>query len=64
MAKNTIKMTLSDNGYKNFKIVMKKMKFSDEDMFLRYCVLHAAKAVANDKQIEEIIREMKLLKDK
>lgn len=39
----SVKMTLSDNGIKRFDTAMKKMGFSNSDLFLRYCVFKSYK---------------------
>jgi hypothetical protein len=41
--KKKIVMTVSEKGYKNFQMIMKKLGFSNEDMFLNYCALSTIK---------------------
>ena len=60
--KKSVKMTLSGNGVKRFKTAMKKMGFSDSDMFLRYCVLKAIRPKLSEAQKKQASKEMKLLK--
>ncbi len=62
MAKKTVKMTLSAKGYKNFKAVMRKMKFNNADLFLRYCVLNTAKSKLTKTQKKAALKEMKMIK--
>ncbi len=43
-------MTLSGNEFKNFETIMKKMKFKDSDMFLKYCVLKTVRPKLTENQ--------------
>lgn len=62
MAKRIVRMTLSGQGYKNFKVIMKRMGFSSEDLFLRYCVLNAVKSKMGKAQKKEAIKEIRKIK--
>jgi hypothetical protein len=57
-----IKMKISDNGHKKLQAMMKKMKFKDESLFLRYCVLNTIKTKVTEKQKKQVQKEMKLIK--
>jgi hypothetical protein len=64
MAKRSVKMTLSEKGYKRFKTLMKKMGFTNTDLFLRYCVLKAVKPKLSETQKKLAAKEMKLIKER
>lgn len=57
-----VKMILSPSAYKEFKTVMKKMGFSDEDAFVKYCVLKTAKPYVPKSQQPDVAREIAALK--
>lgn len=57
-----IKMTLPEKGYSAFKELMNKMKFSNEDLFLRYCVLTVGKNKMNIIQRKLADSEIKRIK--
>ncbi len=63
MAKKTVKMTLSKNGYSKFKRAMKIMKFKDENHFLKYCCLKTIKPKLTKNQQEMVKKEIKLLQE-
>ncbi len=69
MVKKKVKiaMTVSENGYKRFKMVMKKFGFKNEDMFLRYCTLTTfkknikmIKPNVKPSEIKNIDKELKM----
>jgi hypothetical protein len=62
MVNKSIKMTLSEKGFKRFNIAMKKMNFTNSDLFLRYCVLKTIKPKLTEKQKEQVNKEIKLLR--
>ena len=62
MARKTVRMILSENGYKNFKAAMKRMGFSSEDLFLRYSVLNTIKPKVSKAQKKEVIKEIRRIK--
>ena len=59
-----VKMTLTKKGYQNFKSVMKKMKFKDADLFLRFCVLKTIKPKLTKKEKVAADKEIKMIKER
>jgi len=57
-----VKMELSAAAYKEFKTMMKKMGFSDEDAFVKYCVLKAIKPHAPKSQQKEVAAEISAIR--
>ena len=57
-----VKMELSPAAYKEFKTMMKKMGFSNEDAFVKYCVLKAIKPFAPKAQQKEVAAEITSIK--
>lgn len=59
-----VKMSLSGKGYKNFKSVMKKMGFADQNLFLRFCILKAIKPKLTKREKAAADKEIKLIKER
>jgi hypothetical protein len=62
-----VKMDLSAQSYKELKSMMKKMKYTNEDLFLKYCVLKTVKRYAtkaDQKLIAEEIVSIQRTKDR
>ena len=57
-------MTLTKKGYQNFKSVMKKMKFKNTDLFLRFCVLKTIKPKLTKKEKAAADKEIKMIKER
>ena len=57
-----VKMELSTRAYKEFKTMMKKMGFSDEDAFVKYCVLKTIKPYVPQSEKKDVTREITELK--
>lgn len=57
------KMKLQTSPWMRKKVntMKKKMRFDDEDLFLRYCLLKAYRPYATEKQKEDISKELKLI---
>jgi hypothetical protein len=58
-----VKMELSAHAYKEFKSMMKKMGYSDEDAFVKYCVLKTVKPYVPKAEQKDVAREIKALKE-
>ena len=56
-------MKLSDKGSKRFNTIMKKMGFSNSDLFLKYCVLNTIKSKVTESQKKQVLKEMKAVKE-
>jgi hypothetical protein len=70
MEKKRIVMTLSENGYKGFRLMMRKLGFSNEDLFMRYCAITVLKQnlkkinpKATPKEKKMIDKELKMISD-
>jgi|GEM_PF-2802760 len=57
-----VKMELSAQAYKEFKSMMKKMGYSDEDAFVKYCVLKTIKPYVPKAEQKDVAREIAELK--
>lgn len=57
-----VKMILSPSAYKEFKMIMKKTGFTDEDAFVKYCVLKVGKPFVPKSQQPDVAREIAALK--
>ena len=64
MTRKILKMSFSEQGYNNFKWAMKKLRFSDEEEFMKYCALNMIKTVADTSDKRLITKEMNMIKDK
>ena len=43
---------------------MKKMKFAEEDLFLRYCIIKAFRPFASKKEKAQLSKELKLVNER
>ncbi len=57
-----VKMELTPAAYKEFTMMMKKMGFSDEDAFVKYCVLKTLKPAVVKSQQKDVAAEIAAIK--
>jgi hypothetical protein len=53
-----VKMELSVSAYKEFKMMMKRIGYSDEDLFMKYCALKTIKPHASKADQKLIAQEI------
>jgi hypothetical protein len=56
-----VKMELTPAAYKEFTMMMKKMGYSDEDAFVKYCVLKTIKPYVVKTQQKDVAAEIKAI---
>lgn len=54
-----VKMELSAQAHKEYKMMKRKMGYSDDDLFLKYCVLKAVKPFASERDKKDIAKEIR-----
>jgi hypothetical protein len=42
---------------------MKRMKFNNEDLFIKYCILNTIKTKAPASQKKQILKEIRMIKE-
>jgi hypothetical protein len=57
-----LKLNMSDKIRRKVKLMMKKMKFSNESLFVRYCLLKTYRPYATAKEKLAIDKENKLIR--
>jgi hypothetical protein len=62
--KKKVTFAVSANGYKNMKSFMKKFGFTNEELFVRYCMLKTIRTKASANLKEKIDKELKIVLDR